>query len=189
MPFRFQTLAIPDVILVEPQVFGDQRGFFLETYRRTDFIANGIVLDFVQDNVSHSRKGVLRGLHFQRPPCAQGKLVTVLRGEVFDVAVDIRHGSPTYGRWVGITLSGSHQQLVYVPPGFAHGFCVLSDEADFVYKITAEYAPELEGGIRWNDPEIGVEWPIQDPVLSSRDLQLPMLNDANTGFVYGQTGR
>jgi dTDP-4-dehydrorhamnose 3,5-epimerase len=189
MPFRFQTLAISDVILVEPQVFGDQRGFFMETYRRSAFIANGIGWDFVQDNVSHSVKGVLRGLHYQRPPRAQGKLVMVLRGEVFDVAVDIRHGSPTYGRWVGITLSDGRQQMIYVPPGFAHGFCVLSDEADFVYKVTAEYAPELESGVLWNDPNIGIEWPIQDPLLSPRDMQLPMLNQVSTGFVYGQTLR
>jgi dTDP-4-dehydrorhamnose 3,5-epimerase len=189
MPFRFQTLAIPDVILVEPRIFGDQRGFFMETYRRSDFATNGIPCDFVQDNVSHSVRGVLRGLHYQRPPRAQGKLVMALRGEVFDVAVDIRHGSPTFGQWVGILLSDRHHNMLYVPPGFAHGYCVLSDEADFVYKVTAEYAPGLETGILWNDPAIGIEWPIQDPVLSSKDLRLPRLEDASADFVYGSTPR
>ena len=185
MPFQFLPLAIPDVIMVEPRVFTDERGFFMETYKRSEFAAHGIP-DFVQDNASHSVRGVLRGLHYQRPPQAQGKLVTVLRGEVFDVAVDIRHGSPTFGQWVGVTLSDQRRQMVYIPAGFAHGFCVLSDEADFAYKVTAEYAPTLDAGIRWDDPAIGVEWPIQNPLVSPKDRQLPTLAEAAVDFTYSR---
>lgn len=185
MPFRFERLSIPDVILIEPQIFGDQRGFFLEMYKRSEFLANGIKEEFVQDNFSHSTRGVLRGLHYQRPPRAQAKLVTVLRGTVFDVVVDIRKGSPTYGQWVGITLSDQRRQMLYVPVGFAHGFCVLSEEADFAYKVSTEYAPELDSGILWNDPALGIPWPIDEPVLSSKDLHLPRLCEAPVDFVYG----
>jgi dTDP-4-dehydrorhamnose 3,5-epimerase len=175
MPFSFYPQAIPEVILVEPRRSGDVRGFFMETYKRSAFVANGIAEVFVQDNYSHSVRGVLRGLHYQKAPQAQGKLVMVLQGEVFDVAVDIRQGSPTFGRWVGVTLCSDEPRLFYVPPGFAHGFCVLSEKADFVYKVTTEYVPTLERGIQWNDPQIGVEWPIADPILSARDLhQLPL---------------
>lgn len=184
MPFRFQRLEIPEVILVEPRVFADQRGFFLETYKHSDFAANGIPERLVQDNYSHSKRGVLRGLHYQRPPQAQGKLVMALRGEIFDVAVDIREGSPTYRRWVSAVLSDENLHLLYVPPGFAHGFCVLSEEADVVYKVTAEYAPDLDTGIRWNDPSIGVEWPIEEPTLSQKDAQLPLLREVGPQFTY-----
>jgi len=184
MPFRFQRLAIPDVILVEPRTFGDERGFFMETYKRSEFASHGIPGEFVQDNLSHSTQGVLRGLHYQRPPAAQGKLVMALRGEVFDVAVDIRRGSPTYRHWVGVTLSEKNHRMLYIPEGFAHGFCVLSEAADFAYKVTAEYAPELDAGIRWDDPSIRVKWPISDPHLSPRDARLPLLQDAGVDFVY-----
>ncbi|HEY3340485.1 MAG TPA: dTDP-4-dehydrorhamnose 3,5-epimerase [Anaerolineae bacterium] len=179
MPFSFFPQTIPEVILVEPRRSGDARGFFMETYKRSDFAANGITEEFVQDNYSHSVRGVLRGLHYQKAPQAQGKLVMVLQGEVFDVAVDIRRGLPTFGRWVGVTLCSDEPRIFYVPPGFAHGFCVLSEQADFVYKVTSEYAPALERGILWNDPQIGVAWPIADPILSARDLQQLPLSQAD----------
>lgn len=184
MPFRFQRLDIPDVILIEPRTFEDQRGFFMETYKRSDFAANGITGEFVQSNYSHSIRGTLRGLHCQKPPRAQGKLVMALRGEVFDVAVDIRQGSPTYGQWVSAILSDENFHMLYIPVGFAHGFCVLSEEADFVYLVTAEYAPELDSGILWNDPAIGIQWPIAEPMLSPKDARLPLLQDADVDFVY-----
>lgn len=185
MPFTFHRLEIPDVILIEPKVFGDPRGFFVETYKRSEFIENGICEQFVQDNWSRSCRGTLRGLHFQKPPKAQAKLVTVLHGEVFDVAVDIRKNSPTFGKWVGIHLSDNKPQMLYIPKGFAHGFCVLSDEADFVYKVSDEYCRELDSGIRWNDPTIGIPWPIVEPLLSAKDLQLPLLNEIDAGFDFG----
>jgi dTDP-4-dehydrorhamnose 3,5-epimerase len=177
MPFTFQSLEIPDVILIQPKHFADPRGWFMETYRASVFAANGIEAAFVQDNCSVSKRGVLRGLHFQRAPKAQGKLVRVVQGKIYDVAVDLREGSPTYGRWVGEVLSAENRRLVYVPPGFAHGFCVLGETAAVVYKVTAEYAPDCEGGVRWDDPQIGVRWPIADPVLSDRDARLPLLGE------------
>ena len=179
MPFTFTPLAIPDVILIEPHRKGDARGFFMETYKRSDFVANGIHETFVQDNYSRSTRGVLRGLHYQKAPHAQGKLVMAVQGAVFDVAVDIRPNSPTFGRWVGATLDASEPRLLYVPPGFAHGFCVLSETADFSYKVTSEFAPHLDRGILWNDPAIGVEWAIKDPILSAKDAALPLLRDAD----------
>ena len=187
MPFQFQRLSIPEVVLVVPQTFGDQRGFFMEMYKRSEFVSNGVAGEFVQDNYSHSARGVLRGLHYQKPPAAQGKLVMVIHGEVFDVAADIRRGSPTYGRWVGVVLSDKNPQMLYVPEGFAHGFCVLSKAAGFIYKVTAEYASELDSGILWNDPSIGIEWPISEPRLSPRDAQLPRLSEADVDFVFEQT--
>jgi dTDP-4-dehydrorhamnose 3,5-epimerase len=185
MPFRFQRLQIPDVILVEPRSLKDERGFFRETYKASEFAAGGIPVPFVQDNHSHSTRGVLRGLHYQNPPRAQGKLVSVCWGEIFDVAVDIRHGSPTFGQWVGEALSSETGCLLYVPPGFAHGFCVLSEQADVIYKVTAEFAPELDRGILWNDPDIGVRWPITDAIISPKDAQLPRLREADNQFVFG----
>jgi len=185
MPFRFDRLQIPDIILIEAKRFPDQRGSFMETYKRSEFAAHGIPHTFVQCNSSYSVRGVLRGLHYQMHPQAQGKLVTVLTGQIFDVAVDIRRGSPTYGRWVGEVLSAESGRMIYVPEGFAHGFCVLSQEADVLYMVTDEYAGELERGIVWNDPEIGVQWPISDPVLSARDAQLPLLKDADNNFEIG----
>ena len=185
MPFQFKRLQIPDVVLVDPRVFPDRRGFFMETYKRSDFEANGIPDQFVQDNYSHSAKGTLRGLHYQKLPQAQGKLVMVIHGEIFDVAVDIRQGSPTFGRWVGETLSSTNHRMLWVPPGFAHGFCVLSDEADVVYKVTGgEYAPDLERGIIWNDPEIAIRWPVDRPFLSEKDAVLPPLKEADHSFVH-----
>jgi dTDP-4-dehydrorhamnose 3,5-epimerase len=178
MPFQFTPLAIAAVILVEPRRSGDARGFFMETYKRSDFMANGIAESFAQDNYSRSARGVLRGLHYQLAPQAQGKLVTVVHGEVFDVAVDIRPGSPTFSKWVGVILSAEQPRLLYIPPGFAHGFCVISPSADFAYKVTSEYSQAHERGILWNDPQIAIEWPITTPVLSGRDAQLPRLRDA-----------
>ncbi|MGH8546449.1 MAG: dTDP-4-dehydrorhamnose 3,5-epimerase, partial [Gammaproteobacteria bacterium] len=173
------------VILVKPKVFGDHRGFFMETYKRSEFEANGISGLFVQDNYSHSVRGTLRGLHYQKHPKAQAKLVSVVRGEIYDVAVDIRQGAPTYGRWVGLLLSSENHQMLYVPVGFAHGFWVLSEQADVVYKVTgAEYAPELERGISWNDPKINVRWPFQSPLLSERDKNQPVLSYCDNNFVY-----
>jgi dTDP-4-dehydrorhamnose 3,5-epimerase len=184
MPFQFQRLDIPDVILVTARGFSDARGFFMETFKQSEFAANGIPDTFVQSNFSRSLHGVLRGLHYQKPPHAQAKLVRVLRGEVFDVAVDIRSGSPTFRRWVGVHLSADRPQLLYIPVGFAHGFCVLSNEADFAYQITAEYAPQAEAGIVWNDPDIGISWPVADPILAPRDAQLPRFKDVDISFTY-----
>ncbi len=187
MPFQFQRMDIPDVVRIEPRSFRDQRGFFMETFKRSEFVAHGIAGEFVQSNYSHSVRGALRGLHYQKQPQPQGKLVMVLRGEVFDVAVDIRKGSPTYGQWVGTVLSDRNFHLLYIPVGFAHGFCVLSEEADFVYQVTAEYAPELDRGILWNDPTIGIEWPVSEPMLSDKDARLPLLRNADVDFVYDGT--
>jgi dTDP-4-dehydrorhamnose 3,5-epimerase len=185
MPFQIQRLAIPELILIEAQIFGDDRGFFIETYKRSDFAAHGIHDAFVQCNRSHSARGVLRGLHYQKHPRAQAKLVVALQGEVFDVAVDIRRGSPTYGRWVGELLSAQNGRMLYVPVGFAHGFCVLSDKADVLYMVTDEYAPECDRGILWNDPDIGIDWPIKVPILSPKDAQLHALRDADNNFAFG----
>ena len=184
MPFRFTRLEIPEVVLIEPAVFSDERGFFMEAYKYSEFAAFGISERFLQDNHSRSRKGVLRGLHYQNPPKAQGKLVRVVAGESFDVAVDIRKGSPTYGRWVGATLSAENKAMLYIPAGFAHGFCVLSEAAEVLYKTTAEYAPECEAGIIWNDSEIGIRWPVEDPIVSPKDAGWPPLKEAVNGFAY-----
>jgi len=167
---------IPEVLLLEPRVFGDQRGFFLETFQQQRYQDAGITLPFVQDNHSRSSKGVLRGLHFQlKHP--QGKLVQVMRGSVFDVAVDIRIGSPFFGKWYGAVLNDENHRQLWVPPGFAHGFCVLSDLADFTYKCTDYYHPEDEGCVRWDDPAISISWPISDPLLSAKDKDGPLLAD------------
>jgi dTDP-4-dehydrorhamnose 3,5-epimerase len=174
------TTGIPGVLLITPKVFGDSRGFFLETFHASRYAEAGIPEPFVQDNHSHSAKGVLRGLHFQKQ-YPQGKLVSVTHGVVFDVAVDIRKDSPSYGQWVGITLSAEEHQQFYIPPGFAHGFCVLSEFADFHYKCTDYYHPEDEGCIRWDDPDIGIEWPISNPTLSNKDVNAPCLKDLSTG--------
>jgi dTDP-4-dehydrorhamnose 3,5-epimerase len=183
MAFIFTRLAIPDMILVEPRVFADERGFFVETYRRAVFAEAGIP-EFVQSNHSHSTYGVLRGLHYQQEPAAQGKLVTAIRGEIFDVGVDIRRGSPTYGRWAGAVLSAQNHRLLYLPPGFAHGFCVLSDAADVIYQVTAEYSHVHDRGILWNDPAIAIAWPVAEPRLSPKDARQPLLADADNNFVY-----
>ena len=184
MPFNFKRLKIPDVILVEPQVFPDERGFFTETFKESIFKENGINTKFVQDNYSHSIKGTLRGLHYQKNPKAQAKLVIAIRGEIFDVAVDIRKGSPTYGKWVGEILSEKNHKLLYVPQGFAHGFCVLSEEADVTYKVNNEYSPETDRGLLWNDPKVGVKWPIEKPITSKKDEQQPLLENIDNNFQY-----
>jgi dTDP-4-dehydrorhamnose 3,5-epimerase len=184
MPFKaFTPLTISDVILIEPRIFGDERGFFAETYKASPYTEHGIP-PFVQTNHSHSAHGVLRGLHYQKQPRAQGKLVTCVRGAIFDVGVDIRRGSPTYGEWIGETLSDENHRLLYIPPGFAHGFCVLSDVADVIYQVTAEYAHALDRGIIWNDPDIGIDWPIEAPLLSPKDAAQPRLHEADNDFVY-----
>jgi len=167
---------IAGVLIIEPQVFGDARGFFLETFNAKKYTEAGIAESFVQDNHSHSAKGVLRGLHFQKQ-YPQGKLVTVTQGSVFDVAVDIRQASPTYGQWVGITLVAEKHTQFYVPPGLAHGFCVISANADFHYKCTEYYHPEDEGSIRWDDPDIGIQWPVTEPILSAKDANAMYLKD------------
>lgn len=171
---RFEPTAIPDVILIEPRVFRDARGFFLESYHEPRFIAAGIDARFVQDNHSFSEHGTLRGLHMQRA-FAQGKLVRCIAGEIFDVAVDVRSGSPTFGRWVGETLSSENFRQLWIPPGFLHAFCVVSATAEVEYKCTEVYHPEDELGVIWNDPAIGVAWPIAAPVLSAKDAALPRL--------------
>jgi dTDP-4-dehydrorhamnose 3,5-epimerase len=182
MSFAFERLAIPDVVVVRPERRGDGRGFFAETYRASTFDEAGIRGPFVQDNLARSGARVLRGLHYQLPPHAQGKLVQVVRGAVFDVAVDLRRASPTFGRWVGCELSADTGELLWVPPGFAHGYAVLSDGADLLYKVTSEYRAELDRGVRWDDPGIGVTWPLADPVLSPRDLTLPLLSEVESPF-------
>ena len=184
MPFNFTHLKIPDVILVEPRSFPDNRGFFLESFKESVFVSNGIKARFVQDNLSHSIHGVLRGLHYQKNPKAQAKLVTALRGKIFDVAVDIRKNSPTFGKWVGEILSEINHKLLYIPEGFAHGFCVMSEEADVLYKVSTEYSPENEAGIIWNDPDINIVWPIDKPLLQEKDSKLTLLKDANNNFIY-----
>lgn len=161
MAFLFMETKIPGILIIQPQVFGDNRGYFMETYKKSDFLVAGIDREFVQDNESSSTKGVLRGLHFQKDH-TQAKLVRVTQGEVYDVAVDVRPGSETYGQWVGVTLSSEKKNMLYIPEGFAHGFLVLSEKAEFVYKCTDVYDPKSEGGIPWNDPTIAVEWPAID---------------------------
>lgn len=178
---KFTPLAIPDVFLIEPKVFGDERGFFLESFRQDLFNqATGTNYAFIQDNHSRSSRGVLRGLHYQLPPHAQGKLVRVICGAVFDVAVDIRRSSPTFGQWVGAELSAENHRQLWIPPGFAHGFVVLSDTADFVYKTTAYYAPESDRGLLWNDPDIAIAWPDlgQLPLISAKDAASKSFREA-----------
>jgi dTDP-4-dehydrorhamnose 3,5-epimerase len=167
--------------ILEPKIFGDARGFFLESYNERNFDqALGMQVRFVQDNHSRSAQGVLRGLHYQLPPHAQGKLVRVTQGAVFDVAVDLRRSSPSYGRWVGVTLTGENHRMVWLPPGLAHGFLVTGESADFQYKTTDYYAPESERCIRWDDPAIGIAWPLLDraPVLATRDAAAPVLSES-----------
>lgn len=171
---------LPDVLIIEPRVFGDERGFFVETWNGKRYEEAGLPGRFVQDNLSYSARGVLRGLHFQNPQ-PQGKLVSVLRGEVFDVAVDIRVGSPTFGEWTGVTLSAENKRQFYVPPDFAHGFLVTGEDTLFFYKCTDYYAPSAEGIVLWNDPEIGIEWPTDAPTLSERDSKAPSLREMPEG--------
>jgi len=178
MGFEFYKLEIEDVILIKPKVFGDNRGFFMESYKKSEFTENGINVDFCQDNHSKSSKGVLRGLHYQLPPKMQGKLVRCTKGKIFDVAVDIRKGSKTLGKWVGEILSDENYNMLYIPEGFAHGFVVLSETAELLYKATNEYSPENDRGIFWNDPDININWGLDfDPILSEKDKNQPLLKD------------
>jgi len=173
---KVEETKLEGVLLVTPDVFGDDRGFFMETYNREKAIQRGLPGEFVQDNHSKSSKGVLRGLHYQRPQW-QGKLVRAIEGQIYDVAVDIRQGSSTYGEWVGVFLDTDNKQQLYVPEGFAHGFVVTSDTAQVVYKCTSLYEPSQEGSILWNDPDIGIEWPIDQPLLSAKDENAQRLSD------------
>lgn len=186
---EFIKTKLEGVVLIKPTVFGDQRGFFFESYKKSLFAEHGITVDFVQDNHSKSAKGVLRGLHYQLDPKAQGKLVRCSRGSVFDVAVDIRRGSPTFGQWFGCVLCAENKHMLWVPAGFAHGFLTLEDDTEFLYKTTDEYAPEYDRGIAYDDPEIGIEWPPVDVSLSfsAKDQKQPLLQHAEINYIYGET--
>ena len=178
MPFEFKKLSIPDVILVTPKVYGDNRGFFLEGYKKSEFFNHGITVEFNQDNHSQSTKGVLRGLHYQKAPKAQAKLVRCIEGEIFDVSVDIRKNSPTFGKWVGEKLSAENKNMLFIPEGFAHGFVVLSEKAQLLYKASNEFAPDFDRGVRWNDPDININWGIDfEPILSEKDTKQPFLRE------------
>lgn len=186
MPFSFSPTAIPDVIIVTPRVHRDERGFFLETFREEEFRDAGLPTRFEQDNHSRSSRGTVRGLHFQSPPHEQGKLVRVAHGAVMDVTVDIRRGSPWYGQHVAVELSEENHRTLWVPPGFAHGFCALEDGTDLLYKVTRPYAPAAEGGLRYDDPGLGIDWPLPDGSLlvSDRDAGLPSMDAFESPFVY-----
>lgn len=182
MPFEFERLKIKDVILVKPKVFGDNRGFFLESYKKSEFFENGIDVEFNQDNHSKSSARVLRGLHYQAAPYAQAKLVRCSKGRIYDVAVDIRPNSPTFGKYVKVELSEENKQMLYIPAGFAHGFVVLSDEAELLYKASGEYNQNADRGILWCDKDINIDWGIDfEPVLSEKDKNQPLLKDINKG--------
>ena len=185
---EFIQTEIKDLILIKPTVNGDARGFFLESYKKSVFVANGIKEDFVQDNHSKSASGVLRGLHYQLAPQAQGKLLRCVAGAIFDVAVDIRRNSPTFGKWAGFELSAENKQMLYVPAGFAHGFLTLTATAELLYKTTNEYSYEHDRGVAYNDPAIGIIWPDLNTefLLSAKDLQQPLLKDAEMNFSYGE---
>jgi len=179
---RIET-KLPGVYIIEPQVFGDHRGYFMETYSTKAFADIGIFSEFVQDNQSFTaRKGTLRGIHFQNAPMAQAKLVRVTRGAVLDVAVDLRRGSPTYKQWVGVELSAENKRMLFIPRGFGHGFVTLTDDVEFCYKVDNLYSKECDRGIRFNDPEIGVDWGVPDPVLSQKDTVSPMLKDSDCNY-------
>lgn len=185
--FTVSSLSIAEVLLVQPRKRADNRGYFVETFSRRDFEQFGVGHEFVQDNQSFSsRPGTVRGLHFQLPPHAQSKLVRVLKGKIFDLAVDLRRGSPTFGKWCSTTLTAESGDQVFVPRGFAHGFCTLAPDVEVAYKVDDYYAPECDAGIRWNDPAIGIEWPIAatDAIMSQKDLGLPLLGEFTSPFVY-----
>ena len=173
---------LPEVLILEPKIFGDHRGYFFETFQSARYVEQGILSAFVQDNFSHSNKNVLRGLHYQLQK-PQGKLVSVTRGAVFDFAVDIRQGSPRFGRWIGVILNDQNHWQLYIPPGFAHGFCVLSDSADFIYKVTDYYEPQSEHGIHWQDQQLGIEWPVSAPILSEKDAAYSNLADVDPAYL------
>ena len=184
MPFKFSTMIIPDVVLIEPKIFSDSRGLFVELFKASEFQANNVPAAFVQVNHSRSQKNALRGLHYQLNPKAQAKLISVVRGEIFDVAVDIRRGSPAYGQWAAENLSETDKRMLFIPEGFAHGFCVLSDMAEIIYYCSREYAPESERTILWNDPAIAVPWPVKVPLLSAKDSKGSLLSDVENNFEY-----
>jgi len=186
MPCTFKKLEIPEVVLIEPKVFGDERGFFMENYKYSEFAGFGIKDKFVQDNHSKSAKNVLRGLHFQTLPKTQAKLVRCIKGEIFDVAVDIRKGSPTYGKWVGEILSEENKKELFIPAGFAHGFCALTEGAEIIYKSSDEYSPENERAIAWDDPTINISWSIDNPIVSEKDGENKLLEEVENNFVYGE---
>jgi len=188
MEFCFEQLEISDVLLVTHEIFKDQRGFFLESFREEPFLKQGIP-HFVQDNHARSSGKVLRGLHYQLRPAAIGKLVRCLLGRVFDVAVDIRQGSPTYGRWVGVELSDENCRMIYIPEGFAHAYCSLTEKCEVFYKTTGYYSAQHDRGFRWNDPGVKIKWPVSDPVLSAKDANAPLLEDADNNFFFTGTGR
>jgi len=177
MPFEFEKIDIPDVILIKPKVFEDERGFFMETYVKEDFEKAGIKVEFIQENHSKSKYGVLRGLHFQREPYAQSKLVRCIKGKILDVAVDIRKNSPTFAKYISAELSEDNKLMLFIPKGFAHGFLVLSKEAEVIYKVDNVYAPDHESGLIWNDKAISIKWPINNPILSQKDRRLPTLKE------------
>ena len=178
MPFIFSETDLPGVRRIESRLFGVHRGLFIESYKQSDFENAGLATNFVQENHSRSSGSTLRGLHYQRAPFAQGKLVRAVVGEIYDVAVDIRRGSPTFGKWVGVTLSAANCRSLYIPPWCAHGFCVVSEHAEVIYKTTAEYRPDHEHGLRWDDPALDITWPLCDVTLSARDRCWPSLTDA-----------
>ena len=189
MPFEFEKQKIEDVILVKPKVFGDNRGFFMETYKKSDFFENGITVEFNQDNHSRSKKGVLRGLHYQESPYGQAKLVRCARGRIYDVAVDIRKGSKTFGQYVKVELTEDNKHMLFIPEGFAHGFVVLSETATFNYKCTDFYSPEHDGGVLWNDEDIAIEWPldgIEEVLLSEKDKKQKTFKELDLPFVYNK---
>jgi dTDP-4-dehydrorhamnose 3,5-epimerase len=181
MPFTFTPLSIPDVILIAPEVYPDDRGYFFESCRASDFENANLPTHFVQDNFSFSKKDVIRGLHYQKEPKAQGKLVLVLQGGVWDVAVDIRRESPTLLKWVAADLNDLNHAMLYIPPGFAHGFVALTEAVRLVYKCTNEYDPRADAGIRWNDPDIAITWPVDNPIVSDKDRNLPIALSADFG--------
>ena len=182
MPFRFTTLDLRGLVAVEPLAFDDERGTFMEVYRRDLFYEGGIPCTFVQDNCSVSSRGVLRGLHFQLPPHAQAKLVRVSAGRIWDVGVDIRRESPSFGQWFGAELSSDNRRMLFLPEGFAHGFLVLSDSARVEYKCSSEYDLESDAGVLWNDPDLSIDWPLPDPIVSAKDAGLPRLKELRVAF-------
>ncbi|WP_269920191.1 dTDP-4-dehydrorhamnose 3,5-epimerase [Caldifermentibacillus hisashii] len=185
---KFIKTNLEGVIIIEPKVFGDHRGWFMETYNESEFQENGMDINFVQDNQSFSAaKGTLRGLHYQLNPKAQTKLVRCTKGAIYDVAVDIRKGSPTFGKWFGIELTAENKKQLLIPKGFAHGFMTLTEDVEVQYKVDEFYAPECDRGIIWNDPQIGIEWPMEvKPILSEKDEKAPLLKDAENNFIYGE---
>ncbi|MDP3996939.1 MAG: dTDP-4-dehydrorhamnose 3,5-epimerase [Candidatus Andersenbacteria bacterium] len=183
MSFEFKQLEISGVVSVRPKLYPDERGLFAEMYRKKEFSDNGIEMGFVQVNHSASKHGVLRGLHYQLEPKTQGKLITAITGEIFDVAVDLRKSSDSFGRWVGKKLEARTKELLYIPPGFAHGFVVLADKAEVIYYCTDYYSPDHERGVRWNDAKLNIEWPVENPVVSERDANFPDFDKGEYNFV------